>query len=149
MIVRRILDTDADTQAAGADFAARLIEQAATAATVVLLSGDLGAGKTTFSRGAVRRFGHTGAVKSPTYTLIERYQTIHGEVAHLDLYRLTDPEELEFIGFRDLLESCATLLVEWPERAPSLQSIAHFNVKLSYHQDGGRELLISQRLPTG
>ena len=146
--VRRTLACDADTQAAGGDLARQLIGSGESGG-LILLQGELGAGKTTFSRGFLHAFGHTGAVKSPTYTLIERYQTPVGEVAHLDLYRLDDPDELEYIGFRDLLESAATLLIEWPERAPALAPIARYTVNLSYHSDGGRELLLSCRLPTG
>jgi len=148
-IVRQTLDSDADTQAAGAAFAARVADEAPSTATVILLYGELGAGKTTFSRGFVRAAGHAGAVKSPTYTLMERYDTSMGEIAHLDLYRLNDPEELEYIGFRDLLDAGATLLIEWPQRAPSLQAIAQYDVNLSYHPEGGRELVIDKRLPTG
>ncbi len=147
--MRQTLGSDADTQRAGAAFAASLMEHPSSAATLILLYGELGAGKTTFSRGFLRAAGHSGAVKSPTYTLMERYSTAMGEIAHLDLYRLNDPEELEFIGFRDLLDAGATLLIEWPQRAPALQSIAQFDVKLSYHSDGGRELVIVKRLPTG
>lgn len=84
---------------------------------VIALHGNLGSGKTTLCRGLIRALGHTGAVKSPTFTLVEPYEFASGRVLHYDLYRLTDPEEVEFLGMRDFLDGRTLTLIEWPEKA--------------------------------
>ena len=84
---------------------------------LVFLSGGMGMGKTTLARGILRGLGFTGAVKSPTYTLIEPYEINGIRIYHFDFYRIEAAEELEYLGLDDLLGETAIKLVEWPERA--------------------------------
>jgi len=98
------------------DFSTNLAAMA-NPGSLIFLHGELGAGKTTFARGLMRGLGYLGAVKSPTYTLVECYTGGRLPVYHFDLYRLEEPEELEFIGFRDYLDDASLVLVEWPECA--------------------------------
>lgn len=105
-------------------------------ATVVGLRGELGTGKTTVARGALRALGATGPIKSPTYTLIEHYQTPTATVLHLDLYRLADPDELELLGARDHLEEGYLWLVEWPERGRGWLPVCDLELVLDACEQG-------------
>lgn len=108
---------------------------------LVLLSGDLGAGKTTLVRGFLRALGHEGAVRSPTYTLVESYETAGLHVFHFDLYRLADPDELEEFGFRDYLDGAGWRFIEWPERAAGALPAADLRIELvvpAQEQEAGR-----------
>jgi len=102
----------------------------------IYLRGPLAAGKTTFARGYLRGLGHAGAVKSPTFTLVESYRACGAEVHHFDLYRLSDPEELEFIGIDDYLDSGADILIEWAERGCGVLPHADIEVEITLHGAG-------------
>lgn len=103
---------------------------------LLYLEGDLGAGKTTTARALLREMGVTGAVRSPTYTLIERYDTPAGEVAHLDLYRIADPEELHYLALDELAEKARLWLVEWPRRGQGALPAPDLNLYLAIDGDG-------------
>jgi tRNA threonylcarbamoyladenosine biosynthesis protein TsaE len=113
---------------------------------VVNLQGDLGAGKSTLARALLRALGVVGAIRSPTYTLVERYPIPEGEAWHLDLYRIGDAAELDFLGLDD---TAATLwLVEWPERAGAALPKADLRVELAT-QGMGREARLLAGTATG
>ena len=133
------LATEDDTLALGACLATVL-----RPGDVVYLFGELGAGKTTLARGLLRALGHSGAVKSPTYTLIEPYTLSEYTLLHCDLYRLSDPEELEYLGLDDDLPSDhRVLLIEWPQRGTGWLPAADFQLQLDYHGERRRGALIA------
>lgn len=104
--------------------------------SVVHLIGDLGAGKTTWVRAYLRALGVTGRVKSPTFTLVESYDTSLGAAHHFDLYRLEDPEELEFLGIRDFVAEGGQLFFEWPERGGDILPSPDLTIEFRYENDG-------------
>jgi len=105
---------------------------------VITLHGDLGTGKTTLVRGGLQAEGVSGGVRSPTYTLVEIYQLERFNVAHFDLYRLAEPEELEYLGYRDYLNRQTLCLIEWPERARDYLQAIDLAVHIEYDPAGRR-----------
>ncbi|WP_027212436.1 tRNA (adenosine(37)-N6)-threonylcarbamoyltransferase complex ATPase subunit type 1 TsaE [Burkholderia sp. WSM2232] len=114
----------------------------------VQLVGDLGAGKTTLVRATLRGLGHTGRVRSPTYTLVEPYVLARpaGELAlyHFDLYRFTDPAEWADAGFREYFDSGAVCLVEWPQRAGALLGVPDLVFSLDLDSEGEGRVLVAR-----
>lgn len=102
-----------------------------TMGAVIYLLGDLGAGKTTLTRGFLRGFGFHGAVKSPTYTLVEPYEFSLCKIYHFDLYRLTDPAEVQYLGIDDYFQQQNICLLEWAERGRDLIPAADLSISLS------------------
>lgn len=117
-------------------------------AALIGLEGDLGAGKTTTTRGFLHALGHRGAVKSPTYTLVEPYAIGGRRIYHLDLYRVADPAELEYLGLREMLAEDAVLLIEWPERGAGWLPPADLRLRI-LHRPIGRSVEISAVTPRG
>jgi len=129
------LPDEAATISIGTGLAQVLKKQTVQQALVVYLNGDLGAGKTTLTRGFVRGMGHKGNVKSPTYTLVEPYELADWRVYHFDLYRLADAEELEYIGIRDYFNNDCCCFIEWPEKGARLLAKADLIINMAYQDE--------------
>jgi tRNA threonylcarbamoyladenosine biosynthesis protein TsaE len=125
----KYLEIEIDSEAAMVSFGVRLAA-AMSGGLALFLRGELGAGKTTLTRGIARGLGHEGAVKSPTYTLVEPYLELSTPLYHFDLYRLGDAEELEYMGIRDYFDSGAVIVVEWPERGGDFLPVADLEIRL-------------------
>lgn len=121
-----LLDEQA-TVALGAELA-----RADLRGAVIYLQGELGAGKTTLVRGLLTHLGHHGAVRSPTYALVEIYQVNNQQIVHVDLYRLRDPSEVENLGLRELVDGETIMLIEWPQYGAGYLPAADLTVGLEY-----------------
>lgn len=137
------LATEADTLALGQALA-RVLNQGGT----LYLEGDLGAGKTTLARGLIHSLGHSGAVKSPTYTIVEPYALACGPVFHFDLYRLADPDELELMGIRDYFAPGAICIIEWPGQGGDRIPPPDLRLQLE-KQGAGRLAQLDAETPAG
>ena len=130
--MKRFLPDEAATTAFGRELLDALPED--LAGWTLLLKGELGAGKSTLARALIKAAGHRGAVPSPTYTLVEPYNLPGGNIYHIDLYRISDEDELRDLGWNELDDGCR--IVEWPDRAPGLTGQADLAITLSYEGVG-------------
>jgi tRNA threonylcarbamoyladenosine biosynthesis protein TsaE len=157
MFMQKIIKTDNAMQKLGAS-----LSEVCEPGCVIYLHGALGAGKTTLVRGFLRKLGHSGHVRSPTFTLVEPYQFGELFVYHFDLYRIVDPEEFTYIGGRDYFTKQSICLIEWPERGkgflPTADLICDFDfkeegkwreVKLTAGSDKGKAVIDTIRLTQG
>ena len=140
------------SESAMMDFGAQLAK-IISKGMIIFLEGDLGAGKTTFVRGFLRKLGYNGAVKSPTFTLVESYCINNKELGeltiyHFDLYRLTDPEELDYMGITDYIDGEATVLIEWPDKGQGFLPLADLVINIAY-SGKGREIILSSQTDSG
>ena len=148
--------TETPLKIALADEAATMVLGAALAGNaallpgaVIYLSGDLGAGKTTLTRGLLRALGFTGRVKSPTYTLVELYVISKLNLYHFDFYRFSDPEEWQEAGFRDLFNPQNMCLVEWPEKAQDLLPLPDLKITLKPTLEASRIATVTTHTARG
>ncbi len=141
--ISRFLPDEAATAALGASWAESL-----AAPLVVYLHGDLGAGKTTFTRGLLRGLGHSGAVKSPTYAIVESYPLTALTLHHFDLYRFSTSEEWEDAGLDELFDGNSVCLIEWPQQGSGFVPDADLTVALA-QADNGRMCTLTAHTPEG
>jgi tRNA threonylcarbamoyladenosine biosynthesis protein TsaE len=121
---------------------------AAPGELLLTLAGELGAGKTTLARALLRALGVAGPVRSPTYTLVEPYETEAGRLLHFDLYRLDGAADLEDLGYRDLRAGTRLALIEWPERGGETVGVPDLACDLHYF-DPGRRVHLHGATPAG
>ena len=139
--------SDKETMAAGEQLAREIIKVKAERSIVIFLEGELGAGKTTFTKGILKGINYEELVKSPTYNLVEIHETKNYKVFHFDLYRISEPIELEEIGIDEYLKELRSISIfEWPKNGETSLPLPDFHVQISYKnidQNNKRELLIS------
>ena len=121
-----------------------LIAKYLQAPLICYLQGDLGVGKTRIVRAIIQSLGYSGNVKSPTYTLVEPYQLETVTVYHFDLYRLSDPEELDYLGIRDYFDEQSICFIEWPDKGKGWLADADISIFLEYLGEGRRCQITAQ-----
>ncbi len=136
-------------EAATQVFAQALAGQVELASAFITLQGDLGAGKTTFARHLLQALGVQGRIKSPTYAIVESYDTAQFPVWHFDFYRFNDPQEWEDAGFRDIFASPGLKLVEWPQKADGLLPRADLDMAIQTDSETARRITLSAHTPRG
>ncbi|PCJ50334.1 MAG: tRNA (adenosine(37)-N6)-threonylcarbamoyltransferase complex ATPase subunit type 1 TsaE [Gammaproteobacteria bacterium] len=116
--------------------------------SICYLEGDLGVGKTRLVRAIIQSLGHKGTVKSPTYTLVEPYQFTDFTAYHFDLYRLSDPEELDYLGIRDYFDEHSLVFIEWPDKGKGWIAAPDVEIILEF-KDSGRTCLLQSHSLVG
>ena len=141
-IIDILLADEAATIAFGSELARAFIElltETSKSALCMHLQGDLGAGKSTLARALLRGLGVSGKIKSPTYALVEPYDSVYGLLLHMDLYRLAEPAELEYLGLDSLFADAKLMLIEWPEKAGGLLPAPDLNILLEHNDAIGHD----------
>ena len=135
---KEILTSDENqTLEAGSVFSRNLLEKNLSRSIIIFLEGNLGAGKTTFTKGVMRGLGYKELVKSPTYNLVEIHETENLKVFHFDLYRINDPHELTEIGIEEYLEEVNSISIfEWPENAQALLPQPDYTIQIKHSENG-------------
>lgn len=137
-------------EAATQSFAQKLARRPATAEALIVLRGDLGAGKTTFVRHFLVALGVQGRIKSPTYAVVEPYILNNGmHISHFDFYRFNDPREWEEAGFRDIFAAPGLKLVEWPDKAGEYLPQADLVVAIDVLENDGRQVTLTAQTAIG
>jgi len=142
---RLLWPDEAATQA----FAQTLAQLSGLSNAFITLNGDLGAGKTTLARHLLQAMGVEGRIKSPTYAIVETYETARCAVAHFDFYRFNDPQEWEDAGFRDIFASPGLKLAEWPQKAGALLPPADLDLQITTASDQSRVVTLSAHTASG
>ena len=142
-----VTSNENETMAAGRELAKEILGIQSDRSIIIFLEGELGAGKTTFTKGILKGFDYQELVKSPTYNLVEIHETKNHKVFHFDLYRISEPIELEEIGVDEYLKELGSVSIfEWPKNGEAVLPSPDFHVQISYKdtdQNSKRELSIS------